>query len=270
EHLKEYYEETEKEFLVLCIGGTKCGGKIPDGDWTYNVNMIGFVENGKQYSVKGCLTWCEKDGEELYGEVFEETDIYRIRGYLEKSENPKKIYLTEITSGKEKNEFFYNLLTEHNKEVSVNSEILGKVVLNKNYDWYEGNAYWCGSESPFSINLENPDDDITEILRLVEDFYKNQSEWDRKLREFSASQLTELANDWLEDEYYEEDGEETEPIQKITEKDFSERISINSIGFDMNGNFSVYYNDDDMFWGHSIVIYGNIKTGEFESAEIIG
>ena len=47
-------------------------------------------------------------------------------------------------------------------------------------------------------------------------------------------------------------------------------MSINSIGFDMDGNFSAYYNDDDMFWGHSIVIYGNIKTGKFESAEIIG
>ena len=180
EHLKECYEETEKEFLVLCIGGTKCGGKFPDGDWIYNVKMIGFVENGKQYSVKGCLTWCKKDGEDVYGEIFKETDIYRIRGYLEKVENPKRIYLTEITSGKEKNEFFYNLLTEYNKEVSVNSEIFGKLILDKNYDWYEFNADWCDSESSFSINLENPDDDITEILSLIEDFYRNQSEWDRK------------------------------------------------------------------------------------------
>ena len=270
EHLKECYEQTEKEFLVLCIGGTKSGGKFPDGDWIYNVKMIGFVENGKQYSVKGYLTWCEKDGEEVYGEIFKETDIYRIKGYLEKAENPKKIYLSEVTSGKEKNEFFYNLLTEYNKEVSVNSDILGKLILDKTYGWYEGNADWCGSETSFSIILESPDDDITEILSLVEDFYRNQSEWNRKLREFSASQLTELANDWLADEYYEEDDEETEPVQEITEKDFANRISISGISFYTDGNFEVFYDDDDMFWGHSILIDGNIKTGKLESSHIAG
>lgn len=279
EDLKERYEETEKEFLVLCIGGTKCGGKFPDGDWSYHVKMIGFVENEKQYSVKGCLTWCEKDGEELYGEAFEETDIYRIKGYLEKAKNPEEIYLTEIISDNEENDFLANLLTEYNKEISINSETLGKLIFNKDLEWYEteNNLEWCGEDVEFSISPDG-ENDINEFLPLAEEFYKNRQEWDKKLRDFSASQLTELANDWAYQEFYEyydedeeeESDEEAESFKEITEKEFAERISISGISFYTDGNFEVFYDDDDMFWGHSILIDGNIKTGELESSYIAG
>lgn len=163
----------------------------------------------------------------------------------------------------------------------INSEILGKLILNKELDWYEteNNLEWCGEDVEFSISPDG-ENDINEFLPLAEEFYKNRQEWDKKLREFSASQLTENANDWAyEEEYDEEDyddededdmDEESESFKEITEKEFAERISIDGITLYTDGNFNVFYNDDDMFLGHSIVINGNIKTGELESADLFG
>lgn len=277
------YHKEEKEFLVLCINTPENASKLGGDDyWTKSVKILGYIENesGRTSSTKGSMSYTVKNNNEQ--DFFTKDVIYRVKGRLPKlidGEEPwvnneyrmSSIYVTEIISDNEENYFLTNLLTEYNKEVSINSEVLGKLIFNKELDWYEteNNLEWCGEDVEFSISPDG-ENDINEFLPLAEEFYKNRQEWDRKLREFSASQLTELANDWLEDEYYEEDDEETEPVPEITEKDFAKRISINSIGFDMDGNFSVYYNDDDMFWGHSIVIYGNIKTGEFESADIIG
>lgn len=133
----------------------------------------------------------------------------------------------------------------------INSEILGKLILNKELEWYktENNLEWCGKDAEFSINPDG-ENDINKFLPLAEEFYKNRQEWDKKLREFAASQLTELANDWAYEEYDEDDeDEESESFKEITEKEFEERISIDGITLYTNGNFNVFCNDDDMFWG---------------------
>ncbi|MDE6781139.1 MAG: DUF2262 domain-containing protein [Ruminococcus sp.] len=274
------FHSEEKEFLVMTIGGTS--GSKCDGYWNKSIDILGYVEieSGRTSNIKSSLNWSvedyKSDNNFKNGGI-----IYRIKGRLPKLLDGEPwinneyrmsgLYATEIISENEKNDFLENLLTEYRKEVSVNSEVLGKLILNKELDWYEteNNLEWCGEYVEFSISPDG-ENDINEFLPLAEEFYKNRQEWDKKLREFSASQLTELANDWLEDEYYEEDDEETEPVPEITEKDFANRISISGISFYTDGNFEVFYDDDDMFWGHSILIDGNIKTGKLESSHIAG
>ena len=86
---------------------------------------------------------------------------------------------------------------------------------------------------------------------------------DRIIREFAEKSLTDCANDWLQDSL--EDGE---PFIEITEERFAQRMVLNSIGYDENG-FDVYYDDDDMFWGHCILVYGTLENG-IEEAQIAG
>lgn len=281
------YHKEKKEFLVMTIGETH-GSQLNGQDyWDKSIDILGYVEteSGRTSSIKSRLSWSVEDYQA--DNNFQKSGIiYRIKGRLPKLLDGEPwvnneyrmsgIYVTEIISDNEKNDFLESLLTEYNKEVSINSEVLGKLILNKELDWYEteNNLEWCGEDVEFSIS-PNGENDINEFLPVAEEFYKNRQEWDKKLREFSASQLTELANDWLANEYYEEDDEEeesdeeAESFKEITEKEFAERISISGITFYTDGNFEVFYDDDDMFWGHSILIDGNIKTG-FESAEIAG
>ena len=73
-----------------------------------------------------------------------------------------------------------------------------------------------------------------------------------------------IANDWLSDsEDFEENG------TTITKEAFAERIGISEMTISPDGDYEVYYNDDDMFWGHVIIVSGNVETG-IEDAEIAG
>ena len=60
-----------------------------------------------------------------------------------------------------------------------------------------------------------------------------------------------------------------EELEEITEADFAKRIQITSLVMEPEGDYSVYYNDDDMFWGHSVIVEGNVETG-MERAYIAG
>ena len=285
ENVSKRYHSEEKEFLVMTVGGTY-GSKVGDKDyWNKSIDILGYIEteSGRTSSIKSSLNWSVEDYKS--DNNFPDGDIiYRIKGRLPKLLDGDKpwinserrmssLYVTEIISNNEKNDFLENLLTEYKKEVSVNSEVLGKLILDKNLEQYEteNDVEWCGDN--IKIWLTADEGDVKELLAVAEEFYNNCQEWDRKIREYAAKELTELANDWLEEEYYDDDDEEsdeeTKPIHEITEKEFAKRIETCDISFDGGGDFTIYYADDDMFWGHSVIVDGNIKTG-FESASIAG
>lgn len=284
ENVSKRYHSEEKEFLVMTVGGTygsQTGGK---DYWNKSIDILGYVEveSGRTSSIKSSLNWYVEDYKS--DNNFPNGDIiYRIKGrlprlldgdkpWINSERRMSSLYVTEIISDNEKNDFLENLLTEYRKEVSINSEVLGKLILDKEVNLYEteNDVEWCGDN--IKIQLTADEDNVNELLAVAEEFYKNRQEWDRKIREYASKELTELANDWLEEEYYDDDDEsdeETEPIHEITEKEFAKRIETCDISFDGDGDFSVYYADDDMFWGHTVIVCGNIKTG-FESAEIAG
>ena len=129
----------------------------------------------------------------------------------------------------------------------------------------EGEVEISGQNIYFGISVDDINDKET-VDRLISEFKKFISEfdkWDKRIREFSAEKLTDNANDWLQDSL-----EDDEEFVEITEEKFAERMVLNSIGFDENG-FEVFYDDDDMFWGHSILVDGTLENG-IEQAYIAG
>ena len=147
--------------------------------------------------------------------------------------------------------------------MKITDEILGEMTVDEGD--IEGEVEISGQNIYFGIAVDDINDKET-VDRLISEFKKFISEfdkWDKRIREFAAKSLTDCANDWLQDSL--EDGE---PFIEITEEKFAERMVLNSIGFDENG-FDVYYDDDDMFWGHCILVYGTLENG-IEEAQIAG
>lgn len=46
-------------------------------------------------------------------------------------------------------------------------------------------------------------------------------------------------------------------------------MGISELTVSPSGDYEVYYQDDDMFWGHIIIVSGNVET-EIEDAYIAG
>ena len=149
--------------------------------------------------------------------------------------------------------------------MKITDEILGEMTFDESLGSFEGEVEISGQNIYFGISVDNINDKET-VDRLISEFKKFISEfdkWDKRIREFSAEKLTDNANDWLQDS-----PEDDEEFVEITEEKFAERMVLNSIGFDENG-FEVFYDDDDMFWGHSILVDGTLENG-IEQAYIAG
>ena len=85
--------------------------------------------------------------------------------------------------------------------------------------------------------------------------------WIEQLKAFAAGKLTDLANKWQKGE------DATAP--EITPERFAERMCITELVLFDNKRFCIYFDDDDMFWGHAITVYGNL-SGQLEDATIEG
>ena len=147
--------------------------------------------------------------------------------------------------------------------MKITDEILGE--MNVDGGDIEGEVEINGQKIYFGITVDDTDDKET-VEKLISKFKKfiaNFDKWDKEIRAFSAEKLTDNANDWLQDSL-----EDDEEFVEITKKQFAERMVLNSMGFDENG-FDVYYDDDDMFWGHCIWAYGTLENG-IEQAYIAG
>ena len=149
--------------------------------------------------------------------------------------------------------------------MKITDELLGEMTFDESLGSFEGEVEISGQNIYFGISVDDINDKET-VDRLISEFKKFISEfdkWDKRIREFSAEKLTDNANDWLQDSL-----EDDEEFVEITEEKFAERMVLNSIGFDENG-FEVFYDDDDMFWGHSILVDGTLENG-IEQAYIAG
>lgn len=56
---------------------------------------------------------------------------------------------------------------------------------------------------------------------------------------------------------------------QMTKEDFAKRLMISKVCVSTDGNFEIFYDDDDMFWGHVVIVSGNIETG-IDDAYIAG
>lgn len=70
----------------------------------------------------------------------------------------------------------------------------------------------------------------------------------KKNREFAAKELLDLANDWLED------NEDEDKPDKITKEMFIDNIKMSELCISPDGSITLFYDDGDMFWGHTIQI----------------
>lgn len=127
---------------------------------------------------------------------------------------------------------------------------------------FEGGISWWGEDIDTSLEVDSSSEDTwTAAVAAMKQMMTDQDRWDRDMRAFAARQLTELACDWRESA--------DEEVPEITEESFARRIELRSIAMDADGSFSAYFDDDDMFFGQCVVVYGTLVDG-VTSAEMAG
>ena len=173
----------------------------------------------------------------------------------------------------------------------IKDEIFGEI---KNF---ETEVEWLGRKIGvnFDYGIEHDwseEKKVEEVKGAIEQFkimYLNQKEWDERIRDRIVEDLMEVAEDWFssineEDldemiavleknsnsKFTEKEKEELKEL-KVSKEVFKNGIYLEGVRITSDGDFSVYYYDDEVFFaGHGIELMGNIN-GEFRGeADIVG
>ena len=279
ERLKQYYEDYLHEYLIMIGGGSAYTSRLGGSTETdASFPVLGHIDltDGFHRSDKGSFTWKltpeEEEGAKktlstlrmaitpYYLSLINpddphdpirrqciptgaEGEIYRILGYPYKGGH--SFYPAKVLEGGLGNPFLEGLMEEFNRPVTMHSELFGELKLNKRYGVFYGKFNWLGTEIEVSFNTDEDDD--AGCLAHLEEFCRDAERRDKEIREYAADELTYLANDWRDDDHLDEE---------ITEEDFARRIVISDVEMSSEGDWYVWFEDGDMFAGHSVRVHG--------------
>ncbi|WP_102273108.1 DUF2262 domain-containing protein [Cytobacillus massiliigabonensis] len=205
------------------------------------------------------LEWQVNDEEwERSKDILKKNTIVRL--LVRRSEH--SMMLVKVLEAAYKDDELEMILQDSLKPVFYMDKVLGEFELDKSVKTFEKKVLWAGEEGNLYFDWDADESGMKAALETAYALFENQEEWNMKIRRYAAEELTELANDWLQD------NEEAE-IDEITNKMFMDLMELNSISVYSDGDFNFFFFDGDMFWGHSIIVSGNIH-GDLTSAEIAG
>ena len=260
------FEEEAKEILVLLAGGSGAGKM--NGFWDVSHYFIAYVDcqTGALHTGDGRIVYPVSDEEHDAGGIldrFRREAVYRLKA---RKKIPHKV--PEGVTASSQNQFLIvevleedapcpaleEVLAEYRRPVVLNDEELGELSLDKDLDMFEGVISWRDEDIDISLEVDSSSEDTwTAAVVAMKQMAADQDAWDRDMRVFAARELTELACEWRESA--------DEEVPEITEESFACRIELRSIAMDADGSFSAYFDDDDMFFGHCVTVYGTLMGG---------
>lgn len=267
------YSETIQEMLVLTSEFVGSASLFEEGIWEPSAEFLASVDlaTGTFQKEKAFLNWLAEDKDKgTWIHNIRPLTIYhvRCRKRIQLPEEHTTAFgpsymLVEVVGRDLEHPDLERIRTEYQRSVTFTDELCGRFELERSFDWFSGEVDWLGETCSVSLSCDEEDGETADnALASFKQVYSNLQEWDEKFRAFTAKALTSLANDW------QKESEEEEP-EPITEESFAKRIYIGEFSMEPDGNYTAYYGDDDMFWGHVILIEGNIETG-IEQAYIAG
>jgi hypothetical protein len=143
-------------------------------------------------------------------------------------------------------------------EQNIYDDLLGKLENRPDTDSWEGE--WKVNGDLIVDVMVCAETDIKTELKTAKDFLLKFIEKEPQTREHLSKSLIKLCNeDWNSE-------------KPLTEKEFAERISLQSISIyfkDEVADAEVFYNDDDIFGGHSISFFMK-SSGEISEPNLAG
>lgn len=149
-------------------------------------------------------------------------------------------------------------------------EGLGRFLLDRSVNWFAAAVDWMGKEVELTFDQEE-EEVMEHAIRTAKALMADQAGWDRRIREYAADELLELANEWAAEDTNEEVVEVLDEMGEllVSRKQFMERMELETINVLEDEEFEFWFRDGDMFWGHSIRVSGSL-SGRLDGAHIEG
>jgi hypothetical protein len=238
------------------------GGKIPpEVNWSLNLNLIAWRIPGtpiRNTQLSVSKTVSDEGLKALQGSIASES-VIAFQGKLCECSpfGDSRAQLASLLDPPSDNEL-ESILSKFREPVEMTDPVVGRLILNKSANWFEGKVVWLGKQVDIAVSLDE-NDSPTDSLHTAKGLMKAMEQWASKVNDYAVGQLLELKNDnWLD-----------EDESAISREDFLCRMQLNSITVNPEGEFEFWHDDGDLFWGHSILVSGSFTDG-ITHADIAG
>ncbi len=193
-------------------------------------------------------------------EKIEAETIVKINARVaEKSVSDKQDALFEefievVSTDKELNDYIEDI----KNPVTYEDNIFGILTFNRKLSWYSGKINWNKKSVDLNLPVTEPED-IKLSVQAAKTLWESRKIWDNRISEYAVNELLGLKNDsWREDDE-----------KEVTAKQFKTRMKLEAITVYPDEEFEFWHHDGGLFWGHSILVSGNLTDGP-DHADIPG
>jgi hypothetical protein len=137
--------------------------------------------------------------------------------------------------------------------IICHDQVLGELKWNRTYGWYEGKAIWSGRRAKVRLETAVPED-FYALKPIARKLWDVEESLVGNIQRIVLTELLDLKNgDWLEE------GE-----KPLSERQFLRRMTLSSITIRQDGSWQFWYDDGNLFQGHSICVKGTLAGGPDE------
>ena len=256
--IKQLEVAPEIEILgVVGAGGVSGSGSGPSGNdvqWTVLITLCGWKPLGSELR-KSEMTVRKQVPESAvrdFMEAMDSYDVVRVRARWSEDNvfgSPQAL-LTEFVGKDDSDAELNSYAIELQEPVTFTDPQFGVFTLDRRVNWYEAKPDWCGGSIRLTIVAGVPEE-MEKALAVARRLWAAQEEWQLRITNCATRELLGLKNDtWLD---------EDEP--EVSAQEFARRMVLESISVQADGTFEFWYDDGDLFWGHSIMVSGNLTDG---------
>jgi len=142
------------------------------------------------------------------------------------------------------------IAAELQRPVTLSTNRFGILTLDRRIKWFEGKVRLGLRKVKLSLEPEDIAD-TDGVLASAEKLWDSIQHWDKLAREKAQVEMLEIKNgSWLSD------GE-----APMTASQFKSRMKLESVIVGEDEDIAFWYEDGDIFWGHSIEVSGNLEDG---------
>ena len=256
--------DTETEDMLFLVEKGCFGATIKE---KYCLPCVRFIasyspKTGELSQEPGYLDWIVKDNHlrSGWGHHFRSLGVYRIRvsRFLSadsSEESPllaarggNRFRIVRILRRSVKCSLFDKVREHYLTPVTIESPVYGSFTLDRSNDIFKSEISFGASEIALELTTDVPYGETADkALEALHRLYSDLPAVDERLKKYAAEIDTEHANDWNADE-------EPEKQHEITAEEFAKRMTLCMVSIENDGSASFWYDDDDMFFGHVIVI----------------
>lgn len=235
---------------VLDPQDTGGGVRIEGKSWMLSFSLIRWRDEMGELHTTRLRVQRQVSEQQLsrYNRRLESNPLRALRVRLLDNKTAELIALlnTEVTDDDELSRFSQELLAPRH----FHDPFFGTLTLDRRSNCYEARVLWNNETPLLSLDADS-EGNLAAIPQSVRDLWEDQASWNERLLRCAVEHLLELKNDnWLDDD--------EEPL---TEEQFMSRMRLAEISMDEDGSFSFWYDDGDLFFGHTIVVAGNLTDG---------